>query len=110
MIFLQKDWNKPATKGRYALPGPEGIPQRTVIGQGSKAFRELFGEVKDVRQKMLHGTERLSMVARKGEFLQQLVDDNVARIGAGGRGYFYGSEQAARNALGEADVTKYIGW
>ena len=107
-IFVKR-LEQAATKGRYALPGPEGIPQRTVIGQGSKAFRELFGEVKDVRQKMLHGTERLSMVARKGEFLQQLVDDNVARIAAGGRGYFYGSEQAARNALGEADVVKYIG-
>lgn len=98
-----------ASRGRYALPGPEGIPTPTVIGQGSKAFRELFGEVKDVRQKMLHGTERLSLVARKGEFLQKLVDDSAARISAGGRGYFYTTEQAARNALGEADVALYKG-
>ena len=107
--IFTKRLEQAATKGRYALPGPEGIPERTVIGQGSKAFRELFGEVKDVRQKMLHGTERLSMVARKGEFLQKMVDDNVSRIAAGGRGYFYGTEQAARNALGEADVVLYKG-
>ena len=98
-----------ATKGRYALPGAEGIPGPTTIGRGSKAFRELFGEVKDVRAKMIHGTQRLSMVARKGEFLQKLVDQSATNIAAGGRGFFYGTESAARNALGEADVALYKG-
>ena len=98
-----------ATKGRYALPDKEGIPTATTIGRGSKAFRELFGEVKDVRQKMIHGTQRLSMVARKGEFLQKLVDQSAASITAGGRGFFYGTEAAARTALGEADVSLYKG-
>ena len=98
-----------ATKGRYALPGAEGIPGPTTIGRGSKAFRELFGEAKDVRQKMIQGTQRLSMVARKGEFLQKLVDKSATNIAAGGRGFFYGTEAAARNALGEADVALYKG-
>ena len=106
--IFQKRLEQAVTKGKYARIGPEGIPERTVIGKGSKAFRELFGEVKDVRQKMLHGTERLSMVARKSEFLQQLVDDSAQRVAAGGRGYFYGTKQAAERALGgEVPVKKY---
>ena len=107
------------TKGRYATI-QEGLPTRTVIGKGSKAFRELFGEVKDVRQKMLHGTERLSMVARKNEFLTNLVEDSAKRKTAwdaltpaerattgGMRPYFFPTEAAARAALGQADVAKY---
>jgi len=98
--IFRKRLEQAVTKGRYALKDPTGIPERTVIGKGSKAFRELFGEVKDVRQKMLHGTQRLSMVARKSEFLQQLADDSAGRIAAGGRGYFYGTKQAAEQGLG----------
>ena len=57
---------------------------------------------------MLHGTERLYMVARKSEFLQQLVDDSAQRIADGGRGYFYGTKQAAEIALGgNVPVKKY---
>ena len=98
--IFRKRLEQAVTKGRYALKDPTGIPERTVIGKGSKAFRELFGEVKDVRQKMLHGTQRLSMVARKSEFLQQLAEDSAGRIAAGGRGYFYGTKQAAEQGLG----------
>ena len=106
--IFEKRLEQAVTKGRYALKGPDGIPERTVIGKGSKAFRELFGEVKDVRQKMLHGTERLSMVARKGEFLQKLIDDSAQRITDGGRGYFYGTKQAAERSLGgQVPVKKY---
>ncbi len=106
--IFQKRLEQAVTKGRYALTGAEGIPERTVIGKGSKAFRELFGEVKDVRQKMLHGTERLSMVARKSEFLQNLVEDSAQRIKDGGRGYFYGSKAAAETSLGgQVPVKKY---
>ena len=105
---FEKRLEQAVTKGKYARIGAEGLPERTVIGQGSKAFRELFGEVRDVRQKMLHGTERLSMVARKSEFLQQLVDDSAQRIADGGRGYFYGTKQAAERALGgNVPVKKY---
>ena len=105
--MFTKRLEQAVNKGSYVKYDKEGLPIRTVIGKGSKAFRELFGEVKDVRQKMLHGTERLSMLARKGEFLQNLVNDSAQRISTGGRGYFYATENAARNALGHADVAKY---
>ena len=94
--------------GKYATKDTAtGIPEKTVIGKGSKAFRELFGEVRDVRQKMLHGTERLSMITRKSEFLQQLVEDSAKRIADGGRGYFYGTKLQAERALGNIPVEKY---
>ena len=117
--MFTKRLEQAVTKGRYATL-KEGLPERTVIGRGSKAFRELFGEVKDVRQKMLHGTERLSMVARKNEFLTNLVEDSatraknwnaltaVERAATGGlRPYFFGTEAAARSAIGHADIVKY---
>ena len=83
------------------------MPKATVIGQGSKAFRELFGEVKDVRQKMLHGTESLSLITRKSEFLTKLVEDSAQRIKDGGRGYFYGSKLEAERALAGIHVEQY---
>ena len=117
--MFTKRLEQAVTKGRYATV-KEGLPERTVIGKGSKAFRELFGEVKDVRQKMLHGTERLSMVTRKNEFLTQLVEDSAKRgrdwnaltaaerAATGGlRPYFFKSEAAARAAIGQADIAKY---
>ena len=106
--IFQKRLEQSVRTGKYAAKETEtGIPAATVIGKGSKAFRELFGEVKDVRQKMLHGTERLSLVTRKSEFLQKLVDDSAQRITDGGRGYFYGTKLQAERALGNIPVKKY---
>ena len=102
-IFLKR-LEQSASKGRYALPGPEGLPSKTVIGRGSQAFRELFGEVKDVRQKMLHGTERLSMIARKNEFYDKLLTESDRLAAEGGRAFFYGSRDAAKTGLNNIDV------
>jgi len=106
--IFQKRLEQSVRTGKYAAKETEtGIPEATVIGRGSKAFRELFGEVKDVRQKMLHGTERLSMITRKSEFLQKLVEDSAQRIKDGGRGYFYGTKLEAERALANIPVKKY---
>jgi len=106
--IFQKRLEQSVRVGKYAAKETEtGIPKATVIGKGSKAFRELFGEVKDVRQKMLHGTERLSLVTRKSEFLQNLVNDSAQRIKDGGRGYFYGSKLEAERALAGIPVKQY---
>tara|TARA_R110000796_G_scaffold250827_1_gene380916 strand:- start:193 stop:4239 length:4047 start_codon:yes stop_codon:yes gene_type:complete len=107
--IFEKKLEQAVRKGRYANIGKDGLPERTVIGQGSKAFRELFGEVKDVRQKMLHGTERLSMIARRSEFLQKLIDDSANAVVKGARGIMYNSEAAAKNAFGDAEIVKYTG-
>jgi len=106
--IFRKKLEQSVRAGKYAAKETEtGIPKATVIGKGSKAFRELFGEVRDVRQKMLHGTERLSMVARKSEFLHQLVADSAQRIKDGGRGYFYGTKLEAERALAGIPIKKY---
>ena len=118
--MFSKRLEQAVRKGRYATIGKEGLPEKTVIGKGSKAFRELFGEMKDVRQKMLHGTERLSMVARKNEFLTNLVERSARRqkewdaltpelraTAAGGRPFLFGTEGAARATLNNVDVAKY---
>ena len=118
--MFTKRLEQAVTKGRYATIGKEGLPEKTVIGQGSKAFRELFGEMKDVRQKMLHGTERLSLVARKNEFLTNLVERSARRqkewdaltpelraTAAGGRPFLFATEGAARATLNNIDVAKY---
>ena len=118
--MFTKRLEQAVSKGRYATIGPEGLPVKTVIGKGSKAFRELFGEMKDVRQKMLHGTERLSMVARKNEFLTNLVERSARRqrewnaltpeqraTAAGGRPFLFATEAAARATLNNIDVAKY---
>ena len=118
--MFTKRLEQAVTKGRYATIGKEGLPEKTVIGKGSKAFRELFGEMKDVRQKMLHGTERLSMVARKNEFLTNLVERSARRqrewdaltpeqraTAAGGRPFLFATEGAARATLNNIDVAKY---
>ena len=118
--MFTKRLEQAVTKGRYATIGTEGLPVKTVIGKGSKAFRELFGEMKDVRQKMLHGTERLSMVARKNEFLTNLVERSARRqrewdaltpeqraTAAGGRPFLFPTEALARATLNNIDVAKY---
>ena len=118
--MFTKRLEQAVTKGRYATIGTEGLPVKTVIGKGSKAFRELFGEMKDVRQKMLHGTERLSMVARKNEFLTNLVERSARRqrewdaltpeqraTAAGGRPFLFPTEALARATLNNVDVAKY---
>jgi len=118
--MFTKRLEQAVTKGRYASIGKEGLPEKTVIGKGSKAFRELFGEMKDVRQKMLHGTERLSMVARKNEFLTNLVERSARRqrewdaltpeqraAAAGGRPFLFPTEALARATLNNVDVAKY---
>jgi hypothetical protein len=106
--IFQKRLEQSVRAGKYAAKETEtGIPKATVIGQGSKAFRELFGEVRDVRQKMLHGTERLSLITRKSEFLDKLVKDSAQRIKDGGRGYFYGTKLEAERALAGIPVEQY---
>ena len=85
-------------KGKKGKLKKEKVPTR--IGSGSKAFRELFGEVKDIRQTMLHGTERMSMVARKNQFLENLWETSEKAAAAGGRKMFYDSQDEALQALG----------
>ena len=94
------------------LPG--GKKEIRVIGKGSKVFRELFGEIEDVRHSVFEGMNRLSTVARKNQLFDEILDaDQVAKdavksdTALGQRGFFHDSPLAAKRAFGpEADVVK----
>jgi hypothetical protein len=92
------------------LPG--GKKDIQVIGKGSKIFRELFGEIEDARHSIFEGMNRLSVIARKNQLFDEILDaDEAAKATAksdtplGQRGFFHSSPLAAKRAFGpEADV------
>jgi predicted GNAT family acetyltransferase len=79
-----------------------------VIGKGSKAFRKLFGEVEDVRHSIYEGVNRLSVVARKNQLFDEILDVDeamkstmTAATPAGARGFFHSTPLEARRAFGD---------
>ena len=53
---------------------PDGSQELKVIGKGSKVFRELFGEIEDARYSIYEGVNRLSMIARKNQLFDEILD------------------------------------
>ena len=94
------------------LPG--GKKELQVIGKGSKAFRQLFGEIEDVRHSVFEGMNRLSVIARKNQLFDEILDvDDAMKAKAtaetpmGQRGFFHDSPLTAKRAFGpEADIVK----
>ena len=94
------------------LPG--GKKELKIIGKGSKAFRELFGEIEDVRHSIFEGMNRLSTIARKNQLFDEILDvDDAMKAKAkadtppGQRGFFHSTPLAAKRAFGpNADVVK----
>ena len=86
----------------------DGDKTLKVIGKGSKAFRKLFGEVEDVRHSIFEGVNRLSVVARKNQMLDEVLDTDEAMKAvvkadtpAGQRGFFHSTPLEARRAFGD---------
>jgi hypothetical protein len=94
------------------LPG--GKKDLLVIGRGSKVFRELFGEINDVRHSIFEGMNRLSTIARKNQLFDEILDaDQIAKDAVksdtpfGARGFFHDSPLTAKRAFGpNADIVK----
>ena len=94
------------------LPG--GKKEIQVIGKGSKAFRDLFGEINDVRHSIFEGMNRLSIVARKNQLFDEILDaDDIAKANVkaetpfGQRGFFHSTPLAAKRAFGnEPEIVK----
>ena len=94
------------------LPG--GLKEIEVIGKGSKAFRELFGEVNDVRHSIFEGMNRLSSLARRNQLYDDILNvDSVAKskitdqTPLGQRGFFHDTPLDAQRAFGNnVDVVK----
>jgi len=94
------------------LPG--GKKEIRVIGKGSKIFRDLFGEINDVRHSIFEGMNRLSIVARKNQLFDEILDaDEIAKANVkadtpfGQRGFFHPTPLAAKRAFGnEPEIVK----
>ena len=91
-----------------------GPKELEIIGKGSKAFRELFGEVNDVRHSIYEGMNRLSSIARRNQTYDDILNaDMIAKTKIttetplGQRGFFHDSPLEAQRAFGNnADIVK----
>jgi hypothetical protein len=92
---------------------PDGTKELKVIGKGSKAFRELFGEIEDARYSIFEGIGRLGTIARKNQLFDEILDADEAlkaaatkETAAGSRGFFFSSPLEARRALPNQEIVK----
>src|SRR5210317_293456 len=98
---------------------PDGTKELRVIGRGSKAFRELFGEIEDARYSIFEGMNKLGTIARKNQLFDEILDTDEAMKAAaktdtlpGQRGFFFESPMMARRAMHNNDIVKiddYVG-
>ena len=69
-----------------------------------KEIRELFGEVQDPRYSIFNGITNLSNVARTSEYLKNVAAKNDQVQAAGGRGFFWDSEDAFRLGVNQKNT------
>ena len=67
--------------------------------KGSKVFRELFGEIEDPRYSIFNAMTNLSAVARTATYLEDVATQNRLVQNQGGRGFFWDSEDLAKQAV-----------
>ena len=99
-----KTFSRTVTKGKFARD-PEGKAS-TVIGKGSKVFRELFGEIKDPRYSVFNAMTKLSSVARTTQFFGDLKLVNDDLIKRGSRGFFYTNKSDAIRNLPNQEIVE----
>jgi hypothetical protein len=68
-------------------------------GKGSKVFRQLFGEIEDPRYSIFNAMTNLSAVARTATYLEDLATQNRLVQNQGGRGFFWETEDIAKQAV-----------
>ncbi len=69
------------------------------IGRGSKIFRELFGEIQDPRYSIFNAMTNLSAVARTATYFDDMAAQNRKVQEGGGRGFFWETEDLAKQAV-----------
>ena len=85
-----------------------GVEATEIIGKGSKAFRELFGEVDDARQSIFNGISLLSNLARRSEFIDDVLKANDKALETGTRKLFYTDKNEAIKQLGAGGLNKIV--
>jgi hypothetical protein len=68
-------------------------------GKGSKVFRQLFGEIEDPRYSIFNAMTNLSAVARTATYLEDIATQNRLVQNEGKRGFFWDSEDLAKQAV-----------
>ena len=79
-----------------------------IIGKGSKAFRELFGEVDDARESIYSGIGLLSNLAKRSEFIDNILKSNDEALEKGTRQLFYADKNEAIKQLGAGGLNKIV--
>ena len=79
-----------------------------VLGPGSKAFRELLGEVDDARQSIFNGVGLLSSMAKRSELVDSLLKTNDEAIANKTTQLFYTDKNEAIKQLGAAGLNKIV--
>ena len=69
------------------------------VGRGSKVFRELFGEIQDPRYSIFNAMTNLSAVARTATYFDDMAAQNRKVQEGGGRGFFWETEDLAKQAV-----------
>tara|TARA_R100001440_G_scaffold69452_1_gene91307 strand:- start:8773 stop:12795 length:4023 start_codon:yes stop_codon:yes gene_type:complete len=85
-----------------------GDPATEIIGKGSKAFRELFGEVDDARESIYSGVGLLSNLARRSQFIDDVLEANDKALETGTRRLFYADKNEAIKQLGAGGLNKIV--
>jgi len=99
---------------KYVSNTAEGFSKKSfekATGKGSKAFRQLFGEIEDPRYSLYNGITNLSAVARTSAYLENIAETN-AKVqnsldpvtGQKGRGFFWDGEEAAKRGVNQRDT------
>jgi hypothetical protein len=85
-----------------------GAPATEIVGKGSKAFRELFGEVDDARDSIYGGMGLLSNLARRTQFIDDVLKANDEALEKGTRRLFYADKNEAIKQLGAGGLNKIV--
>ena len=85
-----------------------GVPATEIIGKGSKAFRNLFGEVEDARQSIFNGVSLLSNLANRTRFIDDILEANDKALETGTRKLFYADKNEAIKQLGAGGLNKIV--
>jgi hypothetical protein len=79
-----------------------------IMGPGSKAFRELLGEVDDARQSIFNGIGLLSSLAKRSELIDDILKTNDDAIANKTTQLFYTDKNDAIKQLGAGGLNKIV--
>ena len=93
-------FNDYVNKTMEGRPGAEFVKE-AIEGTNlpPKVIRELFGEIQDPRYSIFNAMTNLSSVARTANYLTSVAAKNDQVQAAGGRGFFWGSQEAGERAV-----------